>query len=206
MKRKADKTTPKPILTGEDRRLWRRVAQTTQPLNRSRSPDLQQQMRELMGDTADTQSVGSKRHAQQSIGSPAPAAKPDLPPLVPKQSDHFLQHPIEERTLKRLARGRQTVDGRIDLHGMTQDRAQFALLDYLQMAQRADYRIVLVITGKGNYGQGVLRINVPKWLKQRQFAPYVNGVQQSHPSHGGDGALYVRIRKPLNWAARKPGL
>ena len=78
---------------------------------------------------------------------------------------------------------------------MTQDRARFALLDFLQMAQMADYRMVLVITGKGDQGRGILRANVPRWLSLPAFAPLVNGYRESESAHGREGALYVRIRR-----------
>ena len=63
------------------------------------------------------------------------------------------------------------------------------------MAQRADHRIVLVITGKGDQGRGVLRMNVPRWLSLPAFSQLVNGYRESQSAHGGEGALYVRIRK-----------
>ena len=106
-----------------------------------------------------------------------------------------MSHPIEKPILKKLAKGKHKIDGRIDLHGMTQDRARSALLNFLQLAQAADYRMILVITGKGNEGMGVLRQRVPDWLSIPPFNAMVNGFRQSHVSHGGEGALYVRIRR-----------
>ncbi|MDD9908267.1 MAG: Smr/MutS family protein [Ahrensia sp.] len=96
---------------------------------------------------------------------------------------------------KKLAKGKQKIDGRIDLHGMTQERARIALLDFLQASQGQERRIVLVITGKGKSGEGVLRRMVPQWLSLPAFLPLVNGFREASIGHGGEGALYVRLRR-----------
>lgn len=176
----------------EDRHLWKLVSDTVTPLNKRRADELQAQMADFLGDTASLTPPSVKR-------GPRPAAY-----HVPKVPDHkrttpmrdvYAQHPIEEPVAKKLAKGRLPIDSRIDLHGMTQDRARFALLDFLQMSQQQGHRIVLVITGKGAKGEGVLRRNVPDWLTLHPFKGHVNGFRASHSSHGGEGALYVRLRR-----------
>ena len=184
--------------TQEDRVLWKRVADTTTPLSPQRGKFLKDEMAKLMDQNAPTSELPTISRAAKPMSYRVPQAP--APNLAGRGS--LANHPIEERTIKKLAKGRQPIDARIDLHGMTQDRARFALLDFLQMAQRADYRIVLVITGKGNEGLGVLRRNVPEWLRLPAFVSLVNGFQQSHTSHGGEGALYVRIRKPTGGRSR----
>jgi DNA-nicking Smr family endonuclease len=127
------------------------------------------------------------------------AAKPSRPPL----------HPIEKRTLTRVARGTTPIDSRIDLHGMTQLAAHDRLHRFLRDAQASGARLVLVITGKGRPGsedlplgeeRGVLRRRVPQWLSEPGLRSVVIGFEEAHRSHGGGGAIYVRIRKP-----RAPG-
>jgi len=175
-------------MTREDHLLWKRVADTTIPMSRKRASVLEDEMIRLMANA-------SPEPAKQPV--PEGQRKPLLP-LDPVPTNHNtkpVSNPIEQRIIQKLARGRQKIDSRIDLHGMTQDRARFALLDFLQMAQSADHRIVLVITGKGNEGMGVLRRNVPLWLTAPPFLPIVNGFREAHLSHGGEGALYVRIRR-----------
>ena len=178
------------ILSSEDRVLWKRVADTTTPVSRQRGQFLKDEMKRLMEQT----SAPPSKKMMPLHDFPVPL---NSPPMKQELSIHQsqLSHPIEQRIVQKLAKGRVTIDSRIDLHGMTQDRARFALLDFLQMAQRADHRIVLVITGKGNEGKGVLRQAVPEWLHLPAFNSLVNGFRASHASHGGDGALYVRLRK-----------
>ena len=88
----------------------------------------------------------------------------------------------------------------IDLHGKTQREAHAALVRFLRRAQREGARFVLVITGKGVRGsadgeRGVLRRQVPLWLQLPELRAYVVGFEAAHVGHGGEGALYVRIRK-----------
>jgi DNA-nicking Smr family endonuclease len=121
---------------------------------------------------------------------PPPPAK--SPPLV--AFDRRLKH--------RVARGRDAIDARIDLHGMTQNEAHVALLRFLRRAQSDGARIALVVTGKGRRtaadgagASGVLRRQVPMWLALPEFRPFVVGFEEAHMSHGGQGALYLRLRR-----------
>lgn len=115
------------------------------------------------------------------------------PPLVP----------MERKTLRAVRRGSRTVDGVIDLHGMYQDQAHFALLSFLRQSQARGANLVLVITGKGEYDsgyrgpdeRGVLRRVVPQWLRLPDARLMVAGFDEASPHHGGSGALYVRLRR-----------
>lgn len=121
-----------------------------------------------------------------------PAAK--TPPLAP----------LGRRLKQRVARGREPIDARIDLHGMTQARAHAALLGFLQRSQDDGARMALVVTGKGSGGsardstavRGVLKRQVPLWLSLPEFRAFIVGFEDAHIGHGGEGALYVRLRRP----------
>ena len=113
---------------------------------------------------------------------------------------------IDRRTEQRIRRGAIEIDGRIDLHGLTQKRAHATLGHFLVSAQKKGWRTVLVITGKGapvgdhsgsGYGdeRGVLYRQVPLWLNGPELGLFVSGFREAHPRHGGRGALYVRIRR-----------
>ena len=192
---------PKPPFTLEDRHLWHRVAKTTEPMSAKRGERMRADMKALMRQTGGgaggmpTPPAGGANAFQPPRRYRPPAASASAPQQKTAAAG-LNSRPNEEPVYKKHGKGRLSVDARIDLHGMTQDRARYALLDFLQMAQQADDRIVLVITGKGNDGTGVLRRNVPQWLELPQFRGLVNGTRPAHASHGGEGALYVRIRKP----------
>ncbi len=107
-----------------------------------------------------------------------------------------------------MIRGSEPISARLDLHGLTQDAAHHALNSFLRQAQRDGHKLVIVITGKGggprsdhnhydlSSGRGILRRMVPQWLRLPEMRPFVIGFEEAHQGHGGEGALYVRIRRP----------
>lgn len=111
---------------------------------------------------------------------------------------------MDRRQFQRLSRGRLTPEARLDLHGMTLARAQGALTGFIADAWGQGLRLVLVITGKGRTGgedgpiprrTGALRHEVPLWLRRPPLAPMVLDLRPAHRRHGGDGALYVYLRR-----------
>jgi DNA-nicking Smr family endonuclease len=100
---------------------------------------------------------------------------------------------------QRIARGKDEIDGRLDLHGLTQSEAHATLLRFLRAASARGARLVLVITGKGARAaegeRGILKRQVPLWLGQPEFRALVIGFEDAHLAHGGEGALYVRVRR-----------
>jgi len=102
---------------------------------------------------------------------------------------------IEPNRKHRISREREEIGGRIDLHGLTQDRAQAALEAFLARAWDEGWRAVLVITGKGVQGDGVLKKRTPDWLGAAHLSHIVAGISDAHKRHGGDGALYVALKR-----------
>lgn len=104
---------------------------------------------------------------------------------------------IEPNRRHRIVKEREEIGARIDLHGLTQDRAKAALDAFLFRAFDDGWRAVLVITGKGVQGDGVLKKRVPDWLAEAHLAHVVAGISEAARHHGGGGALYVALkRKP----------
>ena len=103
---------------------------------------------------------------------------------------------IEPGRKRRITRERDPIGPRLDLHGMTQDAARAALLGFLRRAQGDGWRSALVITGKGTLGDGVLRRFTPEWLADPALRDVVAGVSEAHRRHGGQGALYVALKRP----------
>lgn len=102
---------------------------------------------------------------------------------------------LDRRTALRLKRGEMAVDGRIDLHGMTQEQAHAALVGFVTRAYESGRRCLLVITGKGRDGTGILRAQVPRWLNQPTLRPLIIGLSVARPNDGGEGALYLLVRR-----------
>jgi DNA-nicking Smr family endonuclease len=172
------------ILTQDERVLWTMFTRAIEPLRAGPSvTDIESEAAEMAALAQPAKPLATR------AGAPPPVpAKPALPPLAP----------LGRRLRQRVARGKEAIDGRLDLHGLTQSEAHAALLSFLRAASARDARLVLVITGKGsrNLGaRGVLKRQVPHWLRLPEFRAFVVGFEDAHVAHGGEGALYVRIRK-----------
>ena len=102
---------------------------------------------------------------------------------------------IDKSTLTKIKRGDMPIDGRLDLHGLTQARAHAALDRFADQAVARGARTLLVITGKGVGGDGVLRQMMPRWLVAGPHATRVLRVEPAHAKHGGSGAWYVYLRR-----------
>ncbi|HXP02950.1 MAG TPA: Smr/MutS family protein [Stellaceae bacterium] len=136
---------------------------------------------------------------------PPPATPPPRAPPTPRPQPATAapSHPItldrfagvDRASAERLKRGQQKVEARLDLHGMTQDEAHRALLGFIRAARTAGKRCVLVITGRGRIGGGVLKAAVPRWLDEAEFRPHLLAIATAQPRDGGAGALYVMLRR-----------
>ena len=123
------------------------------------------------------------------VGSRPSAGTVRPPPPDPRPPE------IEPNRRRRIARARDPIGGRLDLHGHDQDRARAALHAFLARAAEDGARAVLVITGKGRTGSGVLRARVPEWLGEPPARALVAGVSPAEARHGGEGALYVALKR-----------
>jgi DNA-nicking Smr family endonuclease len=197
-------------LTAEEKALWNRVAERTVPLHpkrktappedrfatktpkppaprpperaAERAPIAPFRVGERAGDTAPPHDI------QPGIGARLQAA-----PLN-----------MDRKSFTRMKRGKLKPEARIDLHGMTLDRAHPALTRFILDAQARELRLVLVITGKGRGEdgpgpmpprRGILKRQVPAWLQQPPLSQAVLQVSEAHLRHGGTGAYYVYLRR-----------
>ena len=182
-------------LTEEERALWRQVAATTS--RRAPPPPL----------------------APEAEAPPKPIAppEPELPPLrilkpVGRSEPQIALPPapspapsgLDRATETRLRKGRKEPEARLDLHGMTANRAHAALNRFISQSRAQGLRLVLIITGKGGpaapraFGDpspGVLRREAPVWLSTPPLSGMVVNVSQAHSRHGGGGALYVYLKR-----------
>ena len=170
----------------EELRLWRSVTKKVTPIGRP-APEAEGEDRK-----PETPSQGAKP------SRPIRAPRPKPGSTTPRPAD------LDRRTTTRVARGRITIDARVDLHGLTQEAAHRRLAAFLHDTQADGAGLVLVITGKGSPSRsdevddrdrGVLRRVVPKWLRSARLRPFVVGFGEAARHHGGGGALYVRIRR-----------
>ena len=183
-----------------DFHLWTSVAATVDPLRR----------KGLMKMAAGPLPLPAEEPAPVA-SKPPPGKRPPRQPFLPPYQAPLPSAPAPEKAVdpairKKLGRGRIDIDGRIDLHGMTQIEARAALHRFIHARFSRGDRTVLVITGKGaktdsDYisamtERGILRTMLPIWLSEPSLGPMVSGWSVAARGHGGEGAWYVRLRRP----------
>jgi len=175
-------------LSDEDRSLWTGFARSITPLRPAKRA----------AKSADKPAAKSAVTAAVPVPPRATVRHKSPPRATPPPLASF-----DRRLKQRVARGRDPINARIDLHGMTQREAHGELLSFLRHAQSDGARIALIVTGKGlrqdlgggSSERGVLRRQVPMWLSLPEFRPFIVGFEEAHVAHGGQGALYVRLRR-----------
>jgi len=176
----------------DDAELWARVARSARPLKKGRAAHAP---------------LAAPKRAKPAVKETPPLAAKPVPKPAPKQAPMPRGEALDRQTARKLEGGRLAVEARLDLHGMRQHDAHAALRKFLKSAQGKGYRHVLVITGKGaaadtrrsfyeDEARGVLRQAVPHWLSQPDLAHVVVSFSEAPRRLGGEGALYVRLRKP----------
>jgi DNA-nicking Smr family endonuclease len=186
-------------LNKDDLSLWQKVTERTEKL------DLNQLFRaEIDGPAPSAPQI--RKSTSVIMGKPNPKPRRSTHDLMPSLPDQIRKSPVQmdSKAFTKLKRGKLSPEGRIDLHGMTLDRAHPALTRFILNAHKSGKRLVLVITGKGKMRDeggpipvrhGVLRHQVPQWLSMPPLASAVLQVSQAHISHGGGGAYYVYLRR-----------
>ncbi len=180
--------------------LWRRVADTAQPLHPGKPTPITLPLIEKDGPKPAPKPIEAFDIGKRSNGTaPGHNVLPGLP-------DRLAKTPVQmdRKAFGKLKRGKMVPEGKIDLHGKTLDQAHPALTRFILGAHASGKRLVLVVTGKGKDRDdggpipvrlGVLRHNVPHWLSVPPLAQVVLQVTEAHLKHGGGGAYYVYLRR-----------
>ncbi len=176
-------------LKPDEQRAWARVAKTVRALPETPPIEVAASNRNAEDASEPLKNKVSvaetKRTAYQTV-SPSPLSAP-LSRRLP---------PVQNRGRERkIRRGQAQIAATLDLHGMTQDMAQTALTGFLKRQRAIGARCVLVITGKGRAGDGILRKRLLQWLGTGEISGLVNGYAEAHRKHGGSGAWYLFLRK-----------
>jgi DNA-nicking Smr family endonuclease len=187
-------------LTPAERELWSAVARTATPLH-PQSPEAAEPAPPV---AVPVRAPEPARPARVLRPSPPEAPRVTID-LASDPSAPARPHPhMDRRNFERLRRGKITPDARLDLHGMTSERAHSALVGFVLDAHGRGLRLLLVITGKGRPGDpgtviperhGILRHSLPHWLNAPPLAGKVLQTAPAHQRHGGGGAFYVYLRR-----------
>ncbi len=173
-------------LTEEERILWHTVARTVKPRPGKALPEAE----------APPPPVAAPAQSRPKADTSTVIA-PFLPAYVPPVSKPKPILDLDDPTHRKIAKEKLSIEARIDLHGMTQDEAHGRLLGFLHRSHASGLRHILIITGKGraSSGDGILRRAVPQWFRTAPFRGLVGAWASAARHHGGEGALYVRLRR-----------
>ena len=163
----------------EERDLFRTAVREARPLRRPSAPPSPK--------PAPPVATTPKPTPTRKAASAPATAPPETPPAAG----------LDRRLGERLRRGQLPIEAALDLHGMTQEEAHQALDRFVTDAHEGGRRVLLVVTGKGlgRAGGGVLRAAVPRWLEGGPCRSKVLAHAPARPKHGGDGALYLLLRR-----------
>lgn len=192
-------------LSEDDAEIWRRLARTITPLKADSEvkEEAEDYKSLLLNSTTNVLNKNNNIIKESTLKTNNTAApKPREEPL-----DHGKTVGIDRRTAQRFLRGRMVIDSRLDLHGMTRERAHKRLVSHLLRAHDLSHRCILVITGKGSRTQntseyigvdsppGILRNEVPHWLNMAPLRDIVLSFSHAKPWDGGEGALYILLKR-----------
>lgn len=186
--------TPSP---GEDAetRLWRRAMAGVAPLRPA--------PKRATGKTpapARAAAAAPKAAPDPAAGRAPPAPRVPAPrDLAPRDLAPGAVADLDRRNARRLKRGDYALDGKLDLHGMTEAVAHRAVSAFVSGAAARGKRCLLIVTGKGD----VLRRALPRWLNESALRALIVALAPAHRRHGGDGAVYVLLKRRRDGRAAK---
>lgn len=163
----------------EDIKIWKQITETVKPLKVNR--------KETVPAVKTNTEQKKEQYRYKDTNEKVPAQHKHEEEIRPNQT-----HKTDGNNFKKLKKGEYPIDITIDLHGMNKEQAYKKLENTIIESLHNQYRCIRVITGKG---KGVLSGNVPRWLNTQKFRPCILAITHS-PSHkGGEGVIYVLLRK-----------
>jgi len=175
-------------LSADEQQMWARVAATIRPL--SRDPV-----------TVAAVAIPDVRAVAACLAKPRGQVPPQRAQPAPARVLRTLQSAtLDGEWDKRLRSGSVRPDRTLDLHGHNLDRAWDAIDHTLEQAAAAGDRVILFITGHERQGEppvarGRIRAAVHDWLAASRHASRIAAVRPAHGRHGGEGSLYIILRK-----------
>lgn len=172
-------------LSEEEKKLWKFVTRGDEPLHTEKNE-------KVPGEKPKPVRHGEARKYKPA---PLPVIKQDtkhkkiITPVLGQYAN------IDANTAERFRKGNYPIEATLDLHGMTSEKAHAALIRFIGSHHKRKSRCLLVITGKGKTGEGVLRRALPGWLADDALAAMILAFDNAKAKHGGSGAFYVLLRR-----------
>ncbi len=175
----------------DDRILWEKVTQGIRRIN----PKPAFQTPKQRGASKTGPQKTSLTGRSQSVQTGQAKAKTSPDKKMPADFRLGETSGIDRTSARRMQRGQVPIEDRLDLHGLSQEQAQKEVKAFIGSAVQKNFRHVLIITGKGRDGHGILREKVPEWLKDAPLCYHLNAISYAQPKDGGTGALYIRLKR-----------
>ena len=194
-------------ISSNDLKLWYQIVDKVEPIKKRDNPDIKdQEQSSIDAGSTISRDVNQKKIIKKKISKDKAAIKL-APSKVPIKKDELLKFTgIHRRLEQKMSRGQIDIDSTLDLHGMTQEEAKHAIINFIKVANKNNLKIILIITGKGissentntwnknRYERGVLNKYLPAWLQMPEVRDYVNGYRYANQKHGGEGAYYILLK------------
>ena len=172
----------------DDKILWEKVTQSVRRMN----PQPAFQTLKQRGDPKTGPPKASWADRSQSVQAKAKTLTDKTMPADFRLGE---TSGVDGTSARRMQRGQVSIEDRLDLHGLSQEQAQKEVKAFIGSAAQKNFRHVLIITGKGRDGHGILREKVPEWLKDSPLCFQINAISYAQPKDGGKGALYIRLKR-----------
>ena len=102
---------------------------------------------------------------------------------------------LSKKNIRNFSKGNVFIEDKVDLHGFNEIEANNLLEDFINRSIENGKRLVLVITGKGKEGEGVIKNNIISWLNTKNLRSKISAVNYAAQKHGGSGAIYILLKK-----------
>ena len=195
-------------ISSSDLKLWRQILDKVEPIRKSGRTKVINQEESVVDENKIISSVVSEQSTIKKEIRQKKVINEESPYITSNiNSDKKVEFTgIHRRLEQKMLRGQIKIDSTLDLHGMTQEEAKDATVNFVKMAKKNNLNIVLIITGKGiskdnkddgyrnRYARGVLNQNLPNWLKLPQIRNDINGYRYANIRHGGEGAYYILLK------------
>lgn len=183
-------------LSDDEAAAWEKLAATVEPMPGKTAPKSPSTSIEASGTrTIPPSQPLVSRAAENHVGTNSTRRSP--PPFVGSQGT------LDGHRERRLKKGNIVPDFTLDLHGHGLDAAYTRLMRGMAQALAMDARVMLVVTGKprpvdpADRGtrRGAIRAKILDWLAASEHGSAISAVRKAHRRHGGDGALYLMLRR-----------
>ncbi len=180
--------------TAEELRLWRESNRFTKKI-----------LAEVEAQHEEEGDASFQNLFEGEVASDAPASRGvrrrGNPPSSPAatnngaRSESQILNPLPIREAAKRFKSHAEIEATLDLHGLSKIEAYAAVARFLVRERGKGRRHLLIITGKGREGEGILRRELPHWLNEPALRAHLSAFAHAHPTRGGAGVMHVLLKK-----------